>query len=112
MYGCIERSKAYIVRSIAVIIHSTKEGSSSIFTNVLGQKVTASWMLIKEVGHIMDKTSDTDQGTRLGLCLVYTRVSKTSTSTRQSLTALPVYDRKVAIVRWPRELLLGLAQTL
>lgn len=69
-------SKAYIVRSIAMIIHSTEEGSGGILTNVLGQKVSASWMFIKEVGHIMNETSDTDQRTRLGLSLVYIRVNE------------------------------------
>lgn len=74
-------SKAYIVRSITVIIHSTEKGSGSISTNLLGQKVSASWMFIKEVGHVMDKTSDTDQGTRLGLGLVYNESAKRNAST-------------------------------
>lgn len=75
MIEWIGGSKAYIVRSVAVIIHSTEKGSGSIFANVLGQKVPASWMFIEEVGYVMDKTSDTDQGTRLGLGLVYTQES-------------------------------------
>lgn len=68
----IAGSKAYIVRSIAVVIHSTEEGSGSISTNVFGQKMPASWVFIKEVGHIVNETSDADQGTRLSLRLVYT----------------------------------------
>jgi hypothetical protein len=65
-------NNTYIVRSIAVIVHSTEKGSSSISTNLLGQKVLASWVFIKEVGHIMNETTNTDQGTRLGLGTVYT----------------------------------------
>lgn len=69
--NCIAGSKAYIVRSIAVIIHSTEKGCGSISTNVLSQKVPAARMFIKEVGHIMDETSNADQRTRLSLRLVY-----------------------------------------
>lgn len=37
---------------------------------------------------------------------------KRGTFPRRSLTALPVDHGKVAIIRWPRELLLSLTQTL
>ena len=68
--------KTYIVCSIAVVVHPTEEGSRGISANVFGQKVPAARMLIKEVGHIMNETGNADQGTCLGLGLVYTRVSK------------------------------------
>jgi hypothetical protein len=75
-YDFIAGSKAYIVRSIAVIIHSTEKGSGSISTNVLRQKVPASRVFVKEVGHVVNETSNADQGTCLSLRLVYTpRVS-------------------------------------
>lgn len=71
-----ERSKTYIVCSIAVVVYTAEKGSGSIPTNVLGQKMPAAWMFIKEVGHIMNETSNGDQGTRLGLGLVYLRVNE------------------------------------
>lgn len=102
--------KTYIVCSIAVIIYTAKEGSSSIFTNVLRQKVAAAWVFIEEVGHIMNGTRDADQWTSFGLGLICACVSKRGAPSRWSLTALPINDWQVIIVRWPRELLLGLTQ--
>ena len=67
----------YIVRSIAVIVNSTEKGSGGISANMLHQKMPASGMFIKEVGYIMNETSNANQRTRLGLRLVYTpRVSE------------------------------------
>ena len=84
MNNCAGTSSTYIAPSIAMIIHSTEKGSGGISTNLLNQKVPASWMFIKEVGHITNETTNTDQGTRLGLGLVYTpRVNeKRQVSTR------------------------------
>lgn len=63
---------AYVVCSIAVIIYSAEEGGSSIFTDVLGQKMSATRVFIKEVRHVMNETSNADQWARLGLGQIYT----------------------------------------
>ena len=84
MNNCTGTSSTYIVPSIAMIIHSTEKGSGGISANLLNQEVPASRMFVEEVGHIMNETTNTDQGARLGLGLVYTpRVNeKRQASTR------------------------------
>lgn len=100
------------MRSVAVIVHTTKKGRSSISTNVLRQKVPATWMFIEEVGHIVNETCDANQWTGLGLGLVYARhVSENEACPRWSLTAFPINDRQVGVVGRPGKLLLGLTQT-
>ena len=52
-----------------MVVDTTEERCRSILTNILGQKVTTSGVLIKESGHIVNVTGNNDQGTLQTLLL-------------------------------------------
>jgi hypothetical protein len=46
-----------------VVIDTTKEGGRRILANILHKQMSSSRVFLNEVGDIMDKSSNDDQGT-------------------------------------------------
>jgi len=56
-----------VVSSIRVIVNAAEKSCCCILANVLHQKMTPTWVLIKEIRNIVDETGDDDK--RALLCL-------------------------------------------
>ena len=52
-----------------MVVNTTEERSRRIAADVLDEQVTSTWVLIEEVGDVVDEAGDDDQGTLLGLLL-------------------------------------------
>jgi hypothetical protein len=80
----------YVVSSVGVIIHATKESCCRILANELGDKMCSSRMFRGKCSDIVDEAGNEDQWA-FGALL---------------LEAFPRDDRKIIRVLWPCELLL------
>lgn len=63
------------MRSVRVVVDTAEESRRSVLTDVLGEEVTSTGMLVNEGRNIVDVTSDNDQGTLQTLFLDYRRKS-------------------------------------
>ena len=61
-----------------MVVNTTEERSRRIAADVLDEQVTSTWVLIEEVGDVVDETGDDDQRTldRLFLDCEYSRQSR------------------------------------
>lgn len=57
----IQIRDTYVVRSVRVVIYTAEKRGCRVATDVLDEKVTTTWVLIKEVGDVVDEASDDNQ---------------------------------------------------
>jgi hypothetical protein len=84
------------MRRIRVVVHTAEERGGGVLTDVLDDPMRAAGMLVDEGRDVVDEARDED--VRAGGGLLYVR--------------LPRDYREIVAVRWPRECLLRLAQSL
>lgn len=67
--------ETHVVRSVGVVVDTTKERSRPILANHLRNQVTATRMLIHERRDVVDEASNDDQGALHGLFLDWIETS-------------------------------------
>lgn len=77
-----------------MVVYTTEKRSGSILSYEFDEEVSAAWVLVKEIRHIVNETCDHYQWPSFTLVLDYQCLIRMSQSTKVSLlTALPVDDR-------------------
>lgn len=69
-FGQIEPTEeTYVVSSIRVVVDTTEERGRGVLADELDQKMATTGVLVHEVGHVVDESSEDDNGTLGSLLL-------------------------------------------